>query len=194
MSEMALITAVFALLFSVGASLWIRSLAFRSERTADLTAELQAQLALSVEAMAKLTSELPDSRVIEVEGTVRTLKLQFDHLVLEVEKHRAAVHKSIQRFDQIMRRNERAAAVIEAAQSEEEGLELDPDAEETVDTQEGDRSFLEKPDRSQEEVAAILRARNPNGGQNWDERRRAMQRQWYENHGGMQRVPHLNKK
>ncbi len=175
MTEIALVTAVIGLLLAIWAVLNDRSTRIELGREAQRRAELREQVARAVEAIAKITVELPEARVIEVEGVCRRLKEQYDQVVTEVEQHRAGVHRSIQRFDQIMRRDERAAAVIEAAKTEEdEGLDIDPEAEPIPETQEGDRSFL----RSSEEVGEILKARN---GGTWEERRRAMQRTYYEN-------------
>ncbi len=175
MSEIALITAIIGLLLALGAILLDRATSIRLERVAELLRALDSVLGRATDEIAKINTELPEARVIEVEGVCRRLKEQYDAVVTEVEQHRAGVHRSIQRFDQIMRRDERAAAVIEGAQKEEdEGLDVDLEGEEIPKTQEGDRSFL----RTREEVS------EPVNGGTWEQRRRAMSQQYHANRGG----------
>lgn len=190
MSEIALVTAGIGLCLSIVA-LWLeRAASIRSERVAaDLDKTHMVALGC-VEEIAKVTTELPESRVIAMEGTCNALKQQYDLVVNEFEKHRGQCHRTMQRFDQIMRRDERAAKVItDAQETNGDGLDTETadDGDEAIPTQEGDRSFLETPDRSPAEVATILRDRNPTSS--WDERRRAMSREYHANRGGVPSGP-----
>ncbi len=187
MSEIALITAGLSLISSLGLLVWRLVAGNEIQRVAEKVAEQRDQLGRAVEAIGKITTELPEARVIHVEGVCRKIKEQYDQVVTEVEQHRAGVHRSIQRFDQIMRRDERAAKIIEQAnQDDDEGLDVGDEETRLTEadalTQEGDRSFL-APEQ------ATPRGAPSNGELPWAERRRAMQKQYYENHGGMRRVP-----
>ena len=183
MTEISLITASLALIFALIALLLAWKTSIGLERVAELVRALDSVVTIASGEIADQAKELPAPRLIEMEGICRALKEQYDQVVIAFEQHRAAVHRSMQRFDQIMRRDEKAAAVIEAAKVEaDEGLDIDPEAEEIPDTQEGDRGFL----RSPEEVETILSDRN---GGTWEERRRAMSRQYYENRGGQAGAP-----
>lgn len=190
MSEIALVTAGIALCFAISAIVLDRVTSSRVARVAEIGRVTDDGLTLVNEAIAQVNLELPESRVIQMEGTCRALKEQYDGVVNEFEKHRGQCHRTMQRFDQIMRRDERAAKVITDAQEDGNGG-LDPETEsepeEAVGTQIGDRSFLEGPDRNPAEVAQMLRDRNP--GMNWDERRRAMSREYYANRGGVPSGP-----
>ncbi len=60
------------------------------------------------EAFDKLIGKVPEARLQEVETALQAFRTRIDQSALENDNYREAVHKSMQRFDQIMRRNERA--------------------------------------------------------------------------------------
>ncbi len=182
MSEIALVTAGLALCLAVAAVLLDRATSIRLERVAAKQLDLDNSVDVCSAAIGKVTLELPESRVIQMEGTCRALKEQYDMVIDAFEKHRGQTHRSMQRFDQIMRRDERAAKVItDAQEAEDEGLPPDDDveAEAALKTQEGDRSFLESANATLEQVAGPAAQT-----QSWDDRRRAMQREYHANRAG----------
>ncbi len=182
MPEIALVTAGLALCLAVAAVLLDRATSIRLERVAENLDKAHVLALGAVAEIGKVTTKLPESRVIEMEGTCRALKEQYDTMVDAFEKHRGQCHRSMQRFDQIMRRDERAAKVITDAQEVEgDGLDVEPadDAEAALKTQEGDRSFLEGANKTLEHAVGPL-----NYAESWDDRRRAMQREYHANRGG----------
>ncbi len=186
MPEIALVTAGLGLCFGVAAVLLDRATSIRLERVAAKQLDLDNSVDVCSAAIGKITVELPESRVIQMEGTCRALKEQYDTMVDAFEKHRGQCHRSMQRFDQIMRRDERAAKVITDAQKAEgDGLEVEPaDETETAPmTQEGDRSFLENTTHAGADLGTPAVA-----AQSWDDRRRAMQREYHANRAGPQTV------
>jgi len=60
------------------------------------------------EGMSELHMKVPEARLQELESTISAFRTRIDKSGLENDAYREAVHKSMQRFDQIMRRNERA--------------------------------------------------------------------------------------
>lgn len=64
--------------------------------------------------MRELKATVPEARLQEVEACIGAFKTRVDSFVVENDAFRTAVHKSVQRTDQIMRRNERA--VIQQAE------------------------------------------------------------------------------
>lgn len=178
MAEISLLTASLALLSALGAFLWNHRVSIRVERGAEDLGQIQASLDGLASGVRDLNAQLPESRVIEVEATCRALKEQYDAMVNAFEAHRGQCHRTMQRFDQIMRRDERAAAVIQEAQAADVGLAVpeDDDAEAAL-SQEGDRTFLGRD--------------GPAGGQpnnqapaTWEDRRRAMAAEYYGRRGG----------
>ncbi len=55
-----------------------------------------------------LETKVPEARLQELESTISAFRIRIDKSGLENDAYREAVHKSMQRFDNIMRRNERA--------------------------------------------------------------------------------------
>lgn len=69
----------------------------------------------------KLVALVPESRLQELETTISAFRRRIDTSALENDAYREAVHKSMQRFDAIMRRNERSLLKgAEKALTEEE--------------------------------------------------------------------------
>ncbi len=125
--------------------LWSRTLSIKVDARSQFAKDLQTDVDLLHRKHDAFELDLPESKLVEVEAWIRELKNQFDQLIQENTAHKSQVHRSIQRFDQIMRRNERAASVIEQAQADENGgLDTDPEDDATAEAvpQEGDRSFL----------------------------------------------------
>jgi len=60
------------------------------------------------DSMNDLLMKVPEARLQELESTISAFRTRIDKSGLENDAYREAVHKSMQRFDQIMRRNERA--------------------------------------------------------------------------------------
>ncbi len=158
---------------------------YLTQRTANglgATDHLAASLARDVAAVdlkiETLVSELPESKLTEVEAWIRAIKSDFDALVTQVEQHRAGVHRSIQRVDQVMRRNERAAAVIEADQAAAAGgVDTEIDEDEPI-TQTGARpTDLPVPVGPVQEPLNMPRGTSP------DDIRRELQRQYWANRG-----------
>ncbi len=175
MAEISLVTAGFCLIFVIWLFVSSRYLAMQLERVAELATQIDLRLNAATDAIAKVNAELPEARVIGMEGMCRSLKEQYDEVVTAFEQHRAGVHRSMQRFDQIMRRDERAAAVIEGEQASQDGPDNGGAAELP---QEGDRSFLE-PDQATGNAAAANEAAN-----SWEVRRRQMRDEYYRNRAG----------
>jgi len=191
MTEIALVTAGIGLCLAIAGILLDRATSIRVERVAQNLRATDDGLVLATKEIRDVTTDLPESRVISVEGTCRALKEQYDGVVNEFEKHRAQCHRTMQRFDQIMRRDERAAKVITDAQ-EGDGNGLDPEpaedvGEEEIATQEGDRGFLEKTRPTNKEIAETVVGGSAYG--TWDERRRAMSREYWANRGGVPSGP-----
>jgi len=190
MSEIALVTAGIGLCLAIVA-LWLeRAASIRLERVAESSREISSHGYGLQEKIAQITTDLPEERVIKMEGTCNALKQQYDLIVNEFEKHRGQCHRTMQRFDQIMRRDERAAKVITDAQ-EGDGNGLDPEpadvGEEEIATQEGDRGFLENTRPTNKEIAETVVGGSAYG--TWDERRRAMSREYWANRGGVPSGP-----
>lgn len=56
----------------------------------------------------KFEAKVPEARLQELESALQAFRTRIDQSALENNAYREQVHKSMQRFDQIMRRNERA--------------------------------------------------------------------------------------
>ncbi len=106
MSNTAVLIAVvsyalgFLSLFIITGILWARvkgAEQFAYERFKEFRSDLD-----SVEA------KVPESRLQAVEATVGALRTRVDGSAIENDTYREQVHKSMQRFNAIMRRNERA--------------------------------------------------------------------------------------
>lgn len=110
------VTVVWALLMTLwSAVLWAR-VSGTSQAFGDFSRQLRADF-------EGFKAKVPEARLQEVETAMEAFRGRIDAFVIENAQFREAVHKSMQRFDAIMRRNERA--LIQSAEKELAGGEGD---------------------------------------------------------------------
>jgi len=71
----------------------------------------------------ELEAKVPESRLQTMESTIEAFRTRIDAATIENETYREQVHKSMQRFNAIMRRNERALpARRDSTDPEDDGI------------------------------------------------------------------------
>ncbi len=105
--------------------------------------------------LEKMEGKVPEARLQEVEQTLHAFRNSLDTWRVDNQAFREAVHKSMQRFNSIMRRNE--TAILNKAENALTGPENDgtPDEIPLGDVRPADHQG--KPSRA--ELRAILRAK-----------------------------------
>lgn len=109
------------------------------------------------EALDAVVAKVPESRLQELETTISAFRRRIDTSALENDAYREAVHKSMQRFDSIMRRNERALVSKAEKSLTEEDVDDTPDEIPLGDVAPPNQTGRNRPSRA--ELRAQLRAR-----------------------------------
>jgi len=102
-------------------------------------------------------AKVPESRLQGLENTITSLRTRIDTAALENNVYREQVHKSMQRFDQIMRRNERALITKAEKQLTEDGVDDSPDEIPLGDVRPPNHQGARRPTRA--ELREQLRAK-----------------------------------
>jgi len=96
---------------------------------------------------AQLEAKVPESRLQAMESTIDAFRTRIDSSVIENETYREQVHKSMQRFNAIMRRNERALpARSGSTDPEDDGI---PDEIPLGDVRPSDHHRAPRPSRAE---------------------------------------------
>jgi len=91
--------------------------------------------------------KVPESRLQSMESTIDAFRTRIDASVIENETYREQVHKSMQRFNAIMRRNERALPVKSGSTDpEDDGI---PDEIPLGDVRPSDHHRAPRPSRAE---------------------------------------------
>lgn len=83
-----------------------------------------ARLSALEDTLKLVEEKVPSKRLAEVEASSDALLARMDNVVVDISVFKNQVHKELQRFDQIMRRMEKAARTV-AKGPEEEDTEED---------------------------------------------------------------------
>lgn len=67
---------------------------------------------------------LPQPKMMELQQLFNLLKSEFDDLLVQFDKHKDSTYRQVQRNDNVMRRNEKAADVVATADPDDETLPL----------------------------------------------------------------------
>lgn len=85
--------------------LWTGVLWARLKGTEHLVIAWQKEVTATIES---IQAKVPESRLLEQETKIASLRTRIDQSEIANDSYREQVHKSMQRFNAIMRRNERA--------------------------------------------------------------------------------------